>query len=323
MIKKLLIANRGEIVPRIIRTARQMGIATVAVHSEADKGAPFTQAADEAVLIGPANPAQSYLNMEAIIAAAREERGRRGASGLRLPLRARGLCPGGGRRGPRLGGPPATGAQGHQLQVLHPPAGGGGGGRGDPRHPGAGERARGGGGLRRGARLPPVPQAGQGRRRQGHRDGVRARPGGRGVQAGLLHRGHGLRLPGLLHRDRGGPSEAHRGAVRRRPGGPGGVPGRARVLHPAPPPEDHRGGALPGGHARRPREDVHQCHGHRQEDGLRGRGHPGGPARGERRILLHGGKRPAPGGASGERVPHRGGTSCAFSWRSPRAGPWA
>ena len=72
MIKKLLIANRGEIVPRIIRTAREMGIATVAVYSEADKGAPFTQAADEAMLIGPANPAQSYLNMEAIIQAAKK-----------------------------------------------------------------------------------------------------------------------------------------------------------------------------------------------------------------------------------------------------------
>lgn len=72
MIKKLLIANRGEIVPRIIRTAKEMGIATVAVHSEADKGAPFTQAADQAVHIGPANPAQSYLNIEAVIEAAKQ-----------------------------------------------------------------------------------------------------------------------------------------------------------------------------------------------------------------------------------------------------------
>lgn len=71
MIKKLLIANRGEIVPRIIRTAREMGIATVAVYSEADKGAPFASAADEALPIGPANPAQSYLSIEAIIEAAR------------------------------------------------------------------------------------------------------------------------------------------------------------------------------------------------------------------------------------------------------------
>jgi len=72
MIKKLLIANRGEIVPRIIRTCREMGIATVAVHSEADKGAPFLSQAGETVNIGPANPAQSYLSMEAIIDAARQ-----------------------------------------------------------------------------------------------------------------------------------------------------------------------------------------------------------------------------------------------------------
>ena len=72
MIKKLLIANRGEIVPRIIRTCREMGIATVAVHSEADKGAPFLSQADQTVNIGPANPAQSYLSMEAIIDAAKQ-----------------------------------------------------------------------------------------------------------------------------------------------------------------------------------------------------------------------------------------------------------
>lgn len=72
MIKKLLIANRGEIVPRIIRTCREMGVATVAVYSAADKDAPFVGQADEAVNIGPANPAQSYLNMEAIVEAAKQ-----------------------------------------------------------------------------------------------------------------------------------------------------------------------------------------------------------------------------------------------------------
>jgi acetyl-CoA carboxylase, biotin carboxylase subunit len=72
MIKKLLIANRGEIVSRILRTCRRMGIATVAVYSEPDKEAPYLKEADEAVLIGPANPIQSYLNMEALIAAAQK-----------------------------------------------------------------------------------------------------------------------------------------------------------------------------------------------------------------------------------------------------------
>lgn len=71
MIKRLLIANRGEIVARITRTCREMGIATVAVYSEADRDAAYVSTADEAVPIGPSNPLQSYLNIDAIIQAAR------------------------------------------------------------------------------------------------------------------------------------------------------------------------------------------------------------------------------------------------------------
>ena len=69
MFHKILIANRGEIVCRIIETARRMGIASVAVYSEADRGALHVQMADEAVEIGPAPAAQSYLSAEKIIAA--------------------------------------------------------------------------------------------------------------------------------------------------------------------------------------------------------------------------------------------------------------
>lgn len=69
MIKKVLIANRGEIAVRIIRACREMGIETVAVYSEADKEALHTQLADEAVCIGPAPSAQSYLSMENILSA--------------------------------------------------------------------------------------------------------------------------------------------------------------------------------------------------------------------------------------------------------------
>ncbi|WP_324829260.1 acetyl/propionyl/methylcrotonyl-CoA carboxylase subunit alpha [Qipengyuania zhejiangensis] len=72
MIQKLLIANRGEIACRIIRTAREMGIATVAVYSDADARALHVRSADEAVHIGPSPAAQSYLVGEKIIAAARE-----------------------------------------------------------------------------------------------------------------------------------------------------------------------------------------------------------------------------------------------------------
>ena len=69
MIRKVLIANRGEIAVRIIRACREMGIETVAVYSEADRDALHTKLADQAVCIGPAPAAKSYLNMERIISA--------------------------------------------------------------------------------------------------------------------------------------------------------------------------------------------------------------------------------------------------------------
>ncbi len=69
-IKKILIANRGEIAIRIIWTCKEMGIKTVAVHSEADRDALHVRYADEALCIGPASSAESYLNIPAIISAA-------------------------------------------------------------------------------------------------------------------------------------------------------------------------------------------------------------------------------------------------------------
>ena len=69
MIKKVLIANRGEIAVRIIRACREMGIETVAVYSEADREALHTKLADEAVCIGPAPSSESYLSMDRIISA--------------------------------------------------------------------------------------------------------------------------------------------------------------------------------------------------------------------------------------------------------------
>jgi len=70
MIDKIVIANRGEIALRILRACREMGIKTVAVHSEADRDLKHVRLADESVCIGPAPSAQSYLNIPAIIAAA-------------------------------------------------------------------------------------------------------------------------------------------------------------------------------------------------------------------------------------------------------------
>ncbi len=70
--QKILVANRGEIAMRVMRTAREMGIKTVAVFSEADRNMPFVRYADEAVCIGPALSSQSYLRAEKIIEAAKK-----------------------------------------------------------------------------------------------------------------------------------------------------------------------------------------------------------------------------------------------------------
>ena len=72
MFKKILIANRGEIACRIIRTARRMGIRTVAIYSDVDAEALHVRMADEAIAIGPAPSAQSYLNIERVVAAAKD-----------------------------------------------------------------------------------------------------------------------------------------------------------------------------------------------------------------------------------------------------------
>src|SRR6195952_4792757 len=70
--RTLLIANRGEIAVRVIRTAKAMGLRTVAVYSEADSAAMHVALADEAVLLGPARARDSYLNIERVIEAARK-----------------------------------------------------------------------------------------------------------------------------------------------------------------------------------------------------------------------------------------------------------
>ena len=215
MLKKILIANRGEIAVRIIRTARRLGVGTVAVVSEADRGAPFARMADEVVEIGPGPATESYLRIDRIIAAARDDRRRRHPSGLRLPGRERRL-----RRGRRQGR--------HQVHRpvarRHAPHGRQGRGQGDR---GRGRRAGGaglpgrragrqgagqggqahrlsrddqGGGRRRRARHAPGRARGRFRRRAGERAArgagrVRRRPhpAREGDRAPAPHRGAGVR----------------------------------------------------------------------------------------------------------------------------------
>ena len=70
MLEKIVIANRGEIALRILRACRELGVKTVAIHSEADRDLKHVRLADETVCIGPAPSPQSYLNVPAILTAA-------------------------------------------------------------------------------------------------------------------------------------------------------------------------------------------------------------------------------------------------------------
>ena len=98
-IKKVLIANRGEIAVRIIRACRELGIATVAVYSEADRTALHVRYADEAVHIGPPPPRESYLRMDKIIDSGRADPApTRSIPATAFCPKTRGLRPGGARR---------------------------------------------------------------------------------------------------------------------------------------------------------------------------------------------------------------------------------
>src|SRR5438105_750977 len=70
MFKRILIANRGEIALRVIRACKELGIETVAIYSEADRGAQYLELADEAYCVGPAKGADSYLKIDRVISAA-------------------------------------------------------------------------------------------------------------------------------------------------------------------------------------------------------------------------------------------------------------
>ena len=118
MFKRILIANRGEIACRVIKTARRMGIETVAVYSEADRDALHVEMADEAVPIGPPPAAESYLVIDKIVDGLQANRRRGGASGLRLSVRARGLSRGAGKAGIVFIGPnpKAIAAMGDKIE---------------------------------------------------------------------------------------------------------------------------------------------------------------------------------------------------------------
>ncbi len=240
----LLIANRGEIACRVIRTAKAMGLRTVAVYSEADRDAMHVAMADEAVLLGPARARDSYLNIERVIEAARKTRRRGRASRLRLSVRERRIRAGLPRCGTGIRRPDRRHDQGDGFEV------------GLENADGAGRRAAGAGLSRR---SPGRGDAGEGRRQNrlsGSGQGVRRRRRARhahrafGRRACGRHRQRQARGQGRLRRRSHADREIrrkpapHRGADHRRQPRQSAVAVRARMHLAAAASEGDRGSAV-------------------------------------------------------------------------------
>ena len=249
MIESLLVANRGEIARRIIRTAKRLGIRTVAVYSEVDAGLPFVTEADEAVADRAGQPgAESYRNAEAILAAAKAT----GAAGdpprLRLPVARTPTSPVRSSRRADLGRARRRRdhRDGRQDQRPQPDGRGRRAGRAGHRRPGRRPSTR------RSPRRPRhrLPGDGQGRRRR-RRDGHGRRPPTRPALRTEYEKVRGVRRADVRRRLGAARAVLPAGPPRRgadpRPGRrPGGRAGRAGVLGAAPQPEGGRGDAVPG-----------------------------------------------------------------------------
>ena len=244
MFKKLLIANRGEIACRVIRTCRKLGIATVAVYSEADADALHVLQADEKVLLGPPPAAQSYLLIERIVEACRQTGAEAVHPGYGFLSERAAFAQALDEAGIAFVGPPvgAIEAMGDKIESkrLARAAGvstvpGTLDAIADP-DDGAAGRAR--------HRLPGDGQGVGRRRRQGHahrprRPGAARRARARALRSALL-----VRRRSRVHREVRGRAAPHRDPGAGRPARQHRLPRRARMLDPEAPPEGDRGGAV-------------------------------------------------------------------------------
>ena len=293
---------------RIIRACHELGIEAVAVFSDADAASAHVRAADEAVRIGPAPAAESYLRIDAILDAARADRCRGDPPRLRVPRRAGGVRP---RRGGCRPGVHRTEERidrGPRRQA-----------RGAPRSARCGRPDRAGNTrIRRrstgrmqvdaivaeadGHRVSAAGQGGCRWRGTGHAPGHVGRGAARGprrrIGRGPLGLRRRLRLPGA--RDPAGPSR--RGPAHRRRRRSHRRPRRAGLLAPAPPPEARRGVAG-AGPRRRPAPRAPRRRGRRRGGGRpRQRGDRRVPARPGRPLLVPRGEHPPPGRARRDRA---------------------
>ena len=245
MFDKILIANRGEIACRVIKTARRMGIATVAVYSDADAGALHVRMADEAVHIGPPPVGQSYIVIDKILEAVQATGARGGASGLRVPVSERAeFAEALAAAGVAFIGPPAGAIRAMGDKITSKKLAAEAGVSTVPGYMGLIDDAGHAVTIARQIGYPVMIKASRRRRRQGHAHRLGRRRGARGVRAVAVGGGVELRRRPHLHREVRDPAAAHRdpGAGRQARDLP--LPGRARVLDPAAEPEGDRGGAV-------------------------------------------------------------------------------
>ena len=320
---RVLIANRGEIAVRIMRTCRELGIASVAVYSDADRDALHVEMADQSFRIGPAQASASYLSIEAILDAARRSRATMIHPGYGFLSERAQFAQAVTEAGLTFVGPPRRGDRGDGRQ------GGRSAGRrrqrdaDRSRHPRAGGHEAG----EEAGRADRLPAAGEGRLRrwwQGDAHRARRRPSRGSPQARRPRSPVVLRAARGVPRALRRPGAPRRGADPRRHPRQRRVPRRARLHGAAAPPEADRGDAVDGDRrhdARAPRRCVDRA---RTRDRLRERRHDRVHRRRGRRLLLPGDEHAAAGGAhrhrDGDRTRPRGAADSASRWASRSPG---